>query len=257
MGNHSNQHPLCHVNNPILQAIIVEDLESSRDHLRHLLSRRHDIQILGEAASVSEAVSLCDDLHPNLIFLDVDLGGESGFSLLEKLNPLPAVIFTTGYSEHALRAFTVNAVDYLLKPIDARQLSDAIERIYHVPARTQKTPYRPDDPILLEWDKQGRMIFVANIAGVEADDNYTTVLVTDGTHHFIRKPISQWEKILPMELFCCPHRSLIVNLKAIRHLTKTPNDKMTFRLEGHQKEFELGRRTMGKLRKALRHVRQL
>lgn len=245
------------MNESMFKALIVEDQESSRDHLRHLLSQRRDIQILGEAASVSEAVSLCDDLHPNLLFLDVDLGGESGFSLLEKLNPLPAIIFTTGYSEFAQRAFTVNAVDYLLKPIDGRQLSDAIERIYHVPARTQQKPYRPDDPILLEWDKRGRMIFVANIAGIEADDNYTTVFVTDGTDHYIRKPISQWEEVLPKELFCCPHRSLIVNLKAIRHLTKAPNDKMTFRLEGHQKEFELGRRTMGKLRRALRHVREL
>lgn len=243
------------MNESPLKALIVEDQESARDHLRYLLSQRHDIQVLGEAASVSEAVSLCDDLHPNLLFLDVDLGGESGFSLLEKLNPLPAIIFTTGYSEHAVRAFTVNAVDYLLKPVDGRQLSDAIERIYHVPARTQETPYRPDDPILLEWDKQGRVVFVSNIAGVEADDNYTTVFVTDGTHHFIRKPISQWEEILPMEHFCCPHRSLIVNLKAIRNLAKTTTGKMTFRLEGHQKEFELGRATTGKLRKALRRVR--
>jgi len=238
-----------------LKALIIEDQEPARSHLRLLLSQRHDIQVLGEAASVSEAISLCDDLHPNLLFLDIDLGGESGFTLLEKLNPLPAIIFTTGYSEYALRAFTVNAVDFLLKPIDGRQLSDAIERIYHVPARTQEKPFRPDDPILLEWDSLGRVVFVSNIAGIEADDNYTTVLITDGTHQYIRRPISQWEEILPKELFCRADRSLIVNLKALRHLHKKSRDEMTFTLEGCDRTFAIGRSGIPRLKKALRFIR--
>ncbi len=243
------------MNHTAFQAIIVEDQEGSRDHLRFLLSERHDVKVLGEAASISEAVSLCDDLHPNLIFLDIDLDGEDGFALLEKLDPIPAVIFVTGFSEHALRAFSVNAVHYLLKPVDKDQLSDAIERIHHAPPRAQELPYRPDDSLILRWDKQARMVFVANVAGIEADDNYARVFLTDGTHHYIRQTISTWEEILPKELFCRADRSILVNLKAVRHLNQKSRDNMTFTLEGHDRTFEVGRSGIPRLRKALRHFR--
>ena len=243
------------MNPSVYQAIIVEDQENSRNHLRFLLGERHDVQVLGEAASIAEAVSLCDTLHPNLIFLDIDLNGEDGFSLLEKLNPVPAVIFVTGFSEHAFRAFTVNAVDYLLKPVDKDLLSDALERIHREPRRAQDLPYRVDDSMILRWDKQARRVYVENIAGIEADDNYTTVFLTDGTSLYIRRAISNWEEILPKELFCLADRSLMVNLKTIRHLTNKSRDQMTFTLDGHERHFEVGRTGVTNLRRALRHLR--
>jgi len=243
------------MNQAVFQAIIVEDQETSRDHLRFLLSERHDVQVLGEAASIAGAVSLCDDLHPNLIFLDIDLNGEDGFALLERLNPVPAIIFVTGFSEYAFRAFSVNAVHYLLKPADKDQLSDAIERIHHDPPRAQNLPYRRDDSMLLKWDKQARMVYIANISGIQADDNYTTVFLTDGSQHYIRKTISTWEEILPKELFCRADRSVLVNLKAVRHLHQKSRDEMTFTLEGHDRSFQIGRSGIPRLRKALRHFR--
>lgn len=243
------------MNPSVYQAIIVEDQENSRNHLRFLLGERHDVQVLGEAASIAEAVSLCDALHPNLIFLDIDLDGEDGFSLLEKLTPVPAIIFVTGFSEHAFRAFTVNAVDYLLKPVDKDLLSDALERIHREPRRAQDLPYRVDDSMILRWDRQARRVYVANIAGIEADDNYTTVFLTDGTSLFIRRTISAWEEILPKELFCLADRSLMVNLKTIRHLTNKSRDQMTFTLDGHERLFEVGRAGVTNLRRALRHLR--
>lgn len=243
------------MNYSAFQAIIVEDQEASRDHLRFLLSERHDVQVLGEAGSVAEAVSLCDDLHPNLIFLDIDLNGEDGFSLLEKLNPVPAIIFVTGFSEYAFRAFSVNAVHYLLKPVDKNQLSDAIERIHREPPRAQDLPYRADDSLILKWDKQARRVYVANIAGIESDENYTTIFLTDGTQHYIRQALSTWEEILPKELFCRADRFILVNLKAVRHLTQKSRDKMTFTLEGQDRLFEVGRTGIAKLRRALRHFR--
>lgn len=243
------------MNHTLFQAIIVDDQEGARDHLRFLLSDRHDIQVLGEAASIAQAVSLCDDLHPNLIFLDIDLNGEDGFSLLEKLNPVPAIIFVTGFSQYAVRAFSVNAVDYLLKPVDKDHLSDAIERIHREPRRAQDLPYRVDDSLVLKWDKQARRVYVANIAGIESDENYTTVFLTDGTQHYIRQTLSTWEEILPKELFCRADRFLLINLKAVRHLTQNSRDQMTFTLEGHDRCFEVGRTGTGKLRRALRHSR--
>ena len=255
MGNYPGNDSRQMMNYTVFQAIIVEDQEGSRDHLRFLLGERHDIKVLGEAASIAEAISLCDDLHPNLIFLDIDLDGEDGFALLERLNPVPAIIFVTGFSEHAVRAFKVNAVDYLLKPVDKDLLNDAIERIHHDPPRAQELPYRPDDFMILRWDRQARRVCVKNVAGIESDENYTTVFLTDGTQHFIRRPLNTWEEILPKELFCRADRFLMINLGAIRHLNQKSRDQMTFTVEGHDRVFEVGRTGISKLRRALRHFR--
>lgn len=245
------------MNETMLKALIVEDHEEARIHLRCLLASRKDVTVVGEAESVTDAVKLYEDLQPNLIFLDIELGRENGFSLVEKLDPLPAIIFVTGFSEYAVRAFEINAVDYLLKPIDSRRLSDAIERIHQAPPRVPNQPYASDDPIFLEDGRRGRVIFVSKIVGITAEENYTEVLIADGTHMLIRRQISKWEELLPKPLFHCPHRSLIVNLKAIRHLTIGGREKTTFRLETHEREFTLGRQSAARLRRALRHARSL
>jgi two-component system LytT family response regulator len=243
------------MNRQTLQAVIVDDRADARNHLKQLLERRFDVQVVGEAEGISDAVALCNDLHPNLIFLDIELGGKTGFSLLEKLDPLPAIIFVTGYSEYAVRAFEVNAVDYLLKPVDPRRLSDAIERIHQAPSRTQTKQFAPNDPIILEWDKKARVIFVSQIVGVVGAENYTEVLIADGSMVFMRRKFSKWEELLPESLFLSPDRSLIVNLKAVRNLTLISRDKITFLLEAHDREFELGRKPAARLRQALRHAR--
>ena len=245
------------MNETLLKALIVEDHEEHRTRLKDLLFSHKKVSVVGEAENVADAVKLYEDLQPNLIFLDVELGKENGFSLLEKLDPLPSVIFTTGFSEYAVRAFEVNAIDYLLKPIDPRRLSDALERIQHAPPRTPNQPYVPGDPILLEDGRRGRMIFVSQIVGITAEENYTEVLIADGTHMLVRRQLSKWEELLPKPLFDCPHRSLIVNLKALRNLTMATREKTTFRLEAHDREFALGRQSAARLRRALRKARNL
>lgn len=245
------------MNQTLLKALIVEDHEDARIHLRNLLFSRKDVTVIGEAEDVSSAAKLYEDLQPNLIFLDIELGPENGFTLLEKLDPLPSIIFTTGFSEYAVRAFEVNAIDYLLKPIDPRRLSDAIERIHQAPPRVQNQPYASDDPILLEDGRRGRVIFVSQIVGITAEENYTEVLIADGTHMLVRRQISKWEELLPKPLFQSPHRSLIVNLKAIRNFTVVAREKTTFRLEAHERDFALGRLSAARLRRALRHARNL
>ena len=91
------------------------------------------MKIVGEANSAANAAALCSDLQPNLIFLDVQMPGGDGFFLLSRLDPLPAIIFVTGYDEYAVRAFEVNAVDYLIKPVNPQHLADTLQRIIHAP----------------------------------------------------------------------------------------------------------------------------
>jgi len=118
---------------PELRALLVDDEAPARKVLEQLLSLHPNVRVIGEANSVANAADLCRDLQPNLVFLDIQLNDEIGFDLLPKLRPVPAVIFVTAHAEFAIRAFEVNAVDYLLKPINPQRLASALERIQHRP----------------------------------------------------------------------------------------------------------------------------
>ncbi|MFZ1182003.1 MAG: hypothetical protein WAO14_01300, partial [Pseudolabrys sp.] len=100
---------------------------------------------------------------------------------MSKLDPLPAIIFVTGYDEYAVRAFEVNAVDYLIKPVNPHRLADALQRIIHAPPRTARKPFLPDDRIFLRTGKTARVVHVSHISGIKAEENYTDVLVADGS----------------------------------------------------------------------------
>ena len=240
-----------------LLALIVDDDAPARDHLTHLLECHCNVKVIGEANSVANAVALSRDLQPNLIFLDVQMPGGDGFSLLAKLDPLPAVIFVTGYDEYAVRAFEVNAVDYLLKPVTADRLADALQRILHAPAQTERKPFLPNDQIFLRYGKRARVVYVSQISGIKAEENYTDVLIADGSTVFKRRQISEWEDLLPNPPFFAPHRSLIVNLQAVGDLVLESRAEIFFKLEGHPSPFRLGQRPAARLCKALRLSRGL
>lgn len=241
--------------NHFLRALIVDDDAPARERLRNLLASRHDVKIVGEANSVANAVALCNDLHPNLIFLDVEMPKGNGFSLLEKLEPLPAIIFVTAYDEYAVRAFEVNAVDYLLKPVNPRRLADALQRIVHAPPSTQSKPFLPNDRIFLRHEKKVRVVFIPDISGIKSEENYTNVYLSDGSKIFMRRIISEWEECLPTPMFCSPHRSLILNLQAVHDVVLETRARISFKLQGHAEAFEVGQRPAARLRKALRLYR--
>lgn len=238
--------------NSTLRALIVDDDPTARERLRFLLAEHPEINVAGEASSVATAMALCRDLHPNLIFLDVDMPGGNGFSLLEKLDPLPSVIFVTAYDAFAVRAFEVNAVDYLLKPISPRRLADAIQRLIHEPPRTQTIPYRTTDRVFLPHGRGYRIVFISDICGIEARENYTEVLLVDGTHVLMRRPLLEWDQRLPKSLFFSPHRSLIVNLKAVHNVVLESRARLSFKLQGRDRAFVMGQRPAARLRRALR-----
>ena len=112
-----------------MRVIIVDDEPPARREMRRLLVEFASIEVVGEAGSAAEAEALIEELHPELIFLDIQMPGGSGFDLLSRLEHLPQVVFTTAHDEHAVQAFEVNALDYLLKPIDPRRLAAALDRL--------------------------------------------------------------------------------------------------------------------------------
>ena len=129
-----------------MKALIIDDERLARKELAGLLEKYENIQVVGEAANADEAEVLIAEKHPDLLFLDINMPERTGFDLLETLDQTPHVIFVTAYDEHALKAFEVNALDYLLKPIQAERLSEAVHKImekeirmYHFGKRWMRT----------------------------------------------------------------------------------------------------------------------
>ena len=111
------------------RGLIIDDERLARNELKKLLAAHPDIEIVGEASNAEEGIEQIEKLNPDLIFLDIQMPGKTGFEMLAELDAAPTVIFTTAYDEYALKAFEVNALDYLLKPIDPARLSEALNRL--------------------------------------------------------------------------------------------------------------------------------
>lgn len=114
----------------MIKAILIDDERLARNELKKLLAEFPEIEVIAEAANANEGMEKIEDLNPDLIFLDIQMPGKTGFEMLSELNKVPYVIFTTAYDEYALKAFEVNALDYLLKPVEPKRLADAIQKLH-------------------------------------------------------------------------------------------------------------------------------
>src|SRR5690348_8284132 len=112
-----------------IKAIIIDDERLARNELKKLLHDHADVEVIDEATNVDEGVEKIELQNPDLVFLDIQMPGKTGFQLLEELERAPHVVFTTAYDEYALKAFEVNALDYLLKPIEPKRLADALQKL--------------------------------------------------------------------------------------------------------------------------------
>src|ERR1039458_7541988 len=113
-----------------MKAIIVDDERLARQELKTMLAEHKDIEVIAECANATEAKEKINRLKPDVVFLDIQMPGKSGLELAQELSPLPALIFITAHDEYAIRAFEVNALDYLLKPMQAQRLAEAIKKLY-------------------------------------------------------------------------------------------------------------------------------
>src|SRR5687767_15734071 len=114
----------------MIKAIIIDDERLARSELRKLLMDFPEIEVVAEASNAGEGVEKIENINPDLIFLDIQMPGKTGFDMLSELDKAPHVIFTTAYDEYALKAFEVNALDYLLKPVEPKRLADAIQKLH-------------------------------------------------------------------------------------------------------------------------------
>jgi two-component system, LytTR family, response regulator len=229
-----------------MRCIVIDDERLARKELIRLLAAQPEIELVGEAATVDEAVSRIDQNEPDLIFLDIQMPGGTGFDVLEKSESTPLVIFTTAYDEFAVRAFEVNALDYLMKPISAERLSAAIEK-----AQTAWKPpvSRKLSRVFVREGERCWLIPVTDISLLESEGNYTR-LYFGADRPLILRSLQSLEERLNPELFFRASRQHIVNLSHVTNIEKDVNGSYVAKLK-NGRTVELSRRQSARLRELL------
>lgn len=201
-----------------LDAIIIDDERLARRELRLLLNEFVGISVIGEAEDLNEATDLIRKLKPDIVFLDIQLSNENGFDLLELVEKDFELIFVTAFDEYAIRTFEINAIDYLLKPVNPERLAKTLERLFK--GRSEKTEstlrkLEYEDRLFIEVGERSRFLKVKSIKFISADGDYTQVFTDDGKRHLVTKPLKEWESRLPEQYFVRVHRSAMVNLEFV------------------------------------------
>jgi two-component system LytT family response regulator len=208
-----------------MKAMIIDDEPPARRELRRLLAEFSWLEVIGEAGNVAQAQSMIEALSPALIFLDIQMPGASGFDLLARLEHLPQVIFTTAHDEHAVRAFEVNALDYLLKPIDPARLAAALSRVRN--AHSARLP-QPDAVLEQLFVRDGpRCWFVPlrEVRLLSSEGNYVR-LSWGKAQPLLGRALATLEQRLDPNRFFRANRRQIINLDFIESVELGVNGRL-------------------------------
>ncbi len=235
----------------MLKAIIVDDEAPARSELRFLLDEHGQIEVVAEAASVREAIEKLKEFPCDVIFLDINMPEASGLQFADALQHLkypPSVVFVTAYSEHALDAFSVNAVDYLVKPVESERLAQAVARVREQVALHAQAQHSERLPV----EKGGKKILISidKIRFVMARDDYA-YLQTDTDRYFSTVSLAQLEKRLDGHGFFRVHRGFLVNLSTVEEIESIPGGTLVLTLNGVDEKIPVSRRRVSALKKAL------
>ena len=226
-----------------MNALIVDDERLARSELRRLLDAHPDVAVTGEAVNVADAEAQLRGGGIDLVFLDIQMPGASGFDLLERLDDLPLVIFTTAYDEYAVRAFEVNAFDYLLKPIRLERLAAALDKARAAQKRAAS------DRVFLRDGERCWIVAVAEISFFESDGNYTRAFF-NGNRPMVRTSLQALESRLDAAMFFRASRRHIINLRHVEAIDEDVDDSYTVRLRGGH-TVPISRRQSRRLRETL------
>lgn len=238
------------------KAIIIDDERLARNELKKLLQEYGTIEVIDEATNVNEGIEKIEALNPDLIFLDIQMPGKTGFDLLQELDKAPHVIFTTAYDEYALKAFEVNALDYLLKPIEPKRLADAIHKLQQAEEKELAAQQANSRGMLKETDqvfvKDGERCWFVRLSDVrlfESVGNYAKVFFA-GNKPLILKSLNALEERLDDKVFFRANRKHIVNMRMIEKIEPYFNGGLLLELQGGEK-VEVSRRQAVKFKEMM------
>lgn len=237
-----------------MKALLIDDERLARNELRRLLAEFDDIKIVGEASHAKQAREQITALKPDLLFLDVQMPGETGMELLESLEPpIPEVIFTTAFDEFAVKAFELNALDYLLKPVDPARLAAALARLREK-VRNSATAEKParlaaEDKVFVREGDRCWFVEVKQIRLLESEGNYTRLHFGDAQPQLFRS-LNAMESRLDPKFFFRANRRQIINFAWIEKIEPWFSGGLLVQLQGGEK-VELSRRQAQEFRERM------
>ena len=234
-----------------LTALIIDDEPLARFTLKNKLIELPQIEIVGEASNIKEAIERIQKLQPQLLFLDIQLPDGSGFDLLNKIEYKEKIIFITAYDNYAIRAFEINAVDYVLKPISEKRLKIAVDRLFSndiSPLDESNTKLNYDDRLMVMYRNSVNFIQIKSITSINASREYCYIHTTDFKEYLTSKNIGEWESRLPSQNFCRIHRSTIINFDYIIKIDRKITGTADVFIQGNKNPFAISRNYLRKLK---------
>ena len=242
----------------MIRAIIIDDERLARNELRKLLIDFPEIEVVAEGANANEGLEKIETINPDLVFLDIQMPGKTGFDMLAELDKAPHVIFTTAYDEYALKAFEVNALDYLLKPVEPRRLADAIQKLHIQEEKEQsansevninREMLHEDDQVFVKDGERCWFVKLNEIRLFESVGNYAKVFFGPNKP-LILKSLNALEERLDEKTFFRANRKHIVNLRLIDKIEPYFNGGLLLELKGGEK-IEVSRRQTVKFKEMM------
>ncbi|NVK48996.1 MAG: response regulator [Cyclobacteriaceae bacterium] len=242
-----------------MRAIVIDDERLARKELINLLNQLETVEVVGEAVNVEDAKEKIEQLQPDVIFLDIQMPEKTGFDLLEELDSVPHVIFTTAYDEYALKAFQVNALDYLLKPIEPKRLEEAIAKLTGKIEKHQKAESEAqssnnkkltlDDQVFVKDGDRCWFVRLANVRLFESDGNYIKVYF-DNFKPMIHKSLNALDERLDEKSFFRASRKHIINLGWVEGIEPWFNGGLVVTLRGGDR-IEVSRRQAARFKEMM------
>jgi two-component system LytT family response regulator len=245
-----------------VRVLIVDDEPGARDFLRKRLAPHPEIEVVAEAVSVATALVFCRTLRPDVIFLDIHMPQAHGFELLSILPGefRPEIVFVTAHDHHALEAFDLHALDYLLKPYSTKRMAATVTKLLRHFAGRRATvkmgqtaaTIAPRGSLWMQAEKEMIQVEIAEIALIESEDSYSRLTLISGKTYMLRQTLSRWEEALPASDFFRIDRFRIINLRHVQHFTRLSRDKAFIQLIGVKTAKQLRRQSALRLTQRLK-----
>lgn len=238
----------------MLKVVLIDDERLARSELKRLLGEFPEVEVIGEAANAEEGIEKIETLNPDLIFLDIQMPGKTGFDMLTELEKAPDVIFVTAYDEYALKAFDVNALDYLMKPVEPKRLADAILKVKQkneeeLLSFNNRGMLSEHDQVFVKDGERCWFVKLSDVRLFESVGNYAKVFF--GTNKpLILKSLNALEERLDDKVFFRANRKYIINLRMIEKIETYFNGGLLVDLIGGEK-VEVSRRQAVKFKEMM------
>ncbi|MFQ3325694.1 MAG: two-component system LytT family response regulator [Salibacteraceae bacterium] len=239
-----------------IKTIVVDDERLGRKELLSLIEQHSNLEVIADYGNPEEARQGIEDLQPDLLFLDIQMPGKNGFELLEELERVPHVIFVTAYDEFAIQAFEVNALDYILKPVEEERFTNAVNKAIELISEEKKQLENPnskeltgDDQVFLKDGERCWFVHLRDVEKFESIGNYVKVYF-NGNKPLILKSLNNLDKRLSDKEFFRANRKFIINLKWIQRIDPWFNGGMQVELKTGDK-IEISRRQASRLKELM------